>query len=131
MHSKLNSSIVWEQINPEAYVFVVSFPFTSSAPSALNKTPLPRKSLSFPYRVIRTSNTSTHSQGRTLDSRIVVVLSSPCQSYGSSARLLSYPSNKPFIITSAFDPAVTFAAQNMSLNYTPPPPKKRHFSEYM
>lgn len=50
MHSKLNSSIVWEQINPEACVFVVSFPYNSSAPSALNKTPVTQNSLSSPLQ---------------------------------------------------------------------------------
>ena len=52
MHSKLNSSIVWEQKGPEACLFFVSFPYTSSAPSVLKKkkTPVPRNSLSSPLQ---------------------------------------------------------------------------------
>jgi len=60
-----------------------------------------------------------HSQGRKLDSRIVVVLSSPCQSYGSSARLLSYPSNKPSIIIFKVSHPDVFIYTYKSITYQP------------
>jgi hypothetical protein len=57
MHSKLNSSIVWGQINPEACAFVVYSLCTSSDPAVLNKLPYHGIRWSPRYRVIHTPDT--------------------------------------------------------------------------
>ena len=94
MHTKLNSSIVWQKINPEACVCVVSFPYTSSAPSPLNKTPVPRNSMSSPLQ----SYTYNKYPLGTLKAVRSICGSRLSSVHPAIVTVVSYPSNKPLII---------------------------------